>query len=160
MWLFKILLIFTFLIIFIQDYKSRLVYWFLYPIVGLLAFLIQTKENSFIIASTNSSINILFITLILLFCFLYAKLKLKKKFVNEVIGVGDILFFVFISFSFSILSFMVFFVFSLLFSLMVHFVLKNKEKDITIPLAGYMSFFFATIYSISFFYNCFFLFAY
>ena len=158
MWILKISLILTFLIIFKQDCKDRMVYWFLYPVVGLLAFLIQYNENNLLIAITNSSFNILFVLLLLLICFVYSKLKLKKSFVNEVIG--DILFFVFITFSFSIISFIVLFVFSMLFSLLLHFVLKNSNKDMTIPLAGYMSLFFAVIYTMSFFYNCSFLFAY
>ena len=160
MWWLKMVVIITFFTILFQDSKDRKVYWFLYPIVGLFAFFIQINESSFLISVTNSMVNLVFVCIILSVCYFYAKLKLKKDFTNDVLGIGDVLFFVFISFSFASISFIVLFVFSLLFSLLLHFVFKNKRLDKTVPLAGYMSLFFGTIYIVSFFCDTNFLYAY
>ncbi|WP_258012193.1 general secretion pathway protein [Flavobacterium psychrophilum] len=145
------ILIITFFTILFQDSKDRKVYWFLYPIVGLLTFFIQINESNFLISATNSMVNLAFVFIILSVCYFYAKLKFKKHFTNDVLGIGDVLFFIFISFSFASISFIVFFVFSLLFSLLLHLIFKNKNIDKTVPLAGYMSLFFGTIYMVSFF---------
>ena len=77
----------------------------------------------------------------------YAKLKLKTN-LNTVFGLGDALFFLALCVSFPTVSFIIFFVFSLLFSLLLHFIFKNKAADKTVPLAGYMSLFFIGIYAL------------
>lgn len=150
------LLIVFFLFIFFQDYKNRLVYWFLFPSIGLLSFYIQFSRIGLISAGINAIFNLLFICLILLTCYLYSILKLKRK-IEESLGIGDILLFLFLSFTFSITSFLVLFIFSLLFSLSLHLLLQHKNSDKTVPLAGYMSIFFATVYLIDLIFNCTFL---
>lgn len=151
MWLIKALLIIVFFIILYQDYKDRLVYWFLYPLVGFLAFALHVSETTLITALLNSLINIIFITLIILGGYIYSAIVARKKFINTSIGIGDILLFVFLSFTFATSAFITMFVFSLLFSLILHFVLKSKSSHKNVPLAGYISLFFAIIYFISFF---------
>jgi hypothetical protein len=160
MWFFKVLLLSTFFLILYQDCKDRKVYWFLYPTIGILVCLLQIKIVSFYSVLINVAINLLFIAILLLVCYLYAAFRLKKNLLQEVFGLGDVLFFIFIAFSFSIVSFFVLFVFSLLFSLLLHFTLKNRQIEKTVPLAGYMSLFFGTIYAISFFYDYPLLYAY
>lgn len=160
MWLWKLLLLVTFSLIFLQDYKDRRVYWFLYPIVGILALGIQLQLSPTTIVLMNTAFNLAFIALIITFCYLYTLIKLKKPFLQSVLGLGDILFFIAIAFSFSIASFLVLFVFSLLFSLLVHTLLKHQHKESTVPLAGYMALFFGFIYALSFFTSISFLYAY
>ncbi|MFV5701706.1 hypothetical protein ACM55F_07515 [Flavobacterium sp. XS2P12] len=151
MWFLRILLIGVFLIIFIQDCKDRKVYWFLYPIVGILVFVLQMEVVPIYSVIVNASFNLLFVFVLLFVCYLYAAFKLKKALLKEAFGLGDVLFFLFISFSFSIVSFFVLFLFSLVFSLLLHFVLQHKQIDKTVPLAGYLSLFFGVVYGISFF---------
>lgn len=158
MWYLKILLIVVFLIILYQDFKNRLVYWFLYPIVGILAFAIQLCTVPLELALFNLGFNLLFVAVILGVSFFYA--KFRNLIFKNTIGLGDILFFVFVSSTFSIVSFFVLFVFSLLFSLILHFALNTSKKYQTVPLAGYMSLFFGAVYTVTFFYNSSFLFAY
>ena len=160
MWLWKILLLAIFSLIFLQDYKDRTVYWFLYPLVGILVFLIQLELTPTTIALINTVSNLAFIVLMISFCYLYTLIKLKKPFLQSVLGLGDILFFMAIAFSFSIASFLVLFVFSLIFSLLMHTLLKHKQKETTVPLAGYMALFFGFIYALSFCTNVSFLYAY
>jgi hypothetical protein len=160
MWIVKALLIFTLFFVFYQDYKDRLVYWFLYPTVGILSLIIQIQEIPLFIAMTNVVVNLCLVFIIIAICYLYSKVKLKMHFTNQVFGIGDILFFIFISFSFSSISFIVLFVFALFFSLILHLFLNSKYKEKTLPLAGYMSLFFGAVYVLSFFMDCNFLYAY
>lgn len=160
MWILKLLLMGVFFLVFFQDYKDRKVYWFLYPIIGILVFVLQMQTASMYPALINSGFNLVFISLLLLVCYAYAKLKLRQPLLKEVFGLGDVLFFVCIAFSFSIVSFLILFVFSLLFSLLLHFSLQYKQTEKTVPLAGYMSLFFGIVYGISIFWECNFLYAY
>lgn len=159
MWLLKILLLSVFFLILYQDCKDRKVYWFLYPAIGILVFLLQISISPVYSVLINSVFNLLFVAVLLSVCYLYATFRLKKNLLKEVFGLGDVLFFIFIAFSFSIVSFLILFVFSLFFSLLLHFVLQHKQAEKTVPLAGYMSLFFGTVYGISFFYECPFLYA-
>lgn len=158
MWYFKLLLIIVFAIILYQDFYHRMVYWFLYPAVGILAFLIQLNNLPVMIVLFNSGSNLLFTAIILGLSFLYARFR-SLNFKNS-IGIGDILFFVFVCCSFSIVSFIVLFVFALVFSLILHLFFSNKKQEQTVPLAGYMSLFFGMVYTASFFFNTTFLYAY
>lgn len=160
MWFFKFSLISIFFIILFQDYKDRKVYWFLYPSVGILAFVLQMDVVTIYSVLVNAGFNLLVVFILLLVSYLYASLKLQQPLLKEVFGLGDVLFFVSIAFSFSIISFFVLLIFSLLFSLLLHFVLQHKQAEKTVPLAGYMSLFFGVVYGISFFADSNFLYAY
>ncbi|WP_163408511.1 general secretion pathway protein [Flavobacterium ajazii] len=158
MWCLKSILVIVFALVLYQDFKSRLVYWFLYPIMGVLAFTIQLGNVPLEIAFTNFGFNLLFVILILAVSAAY--IKFRNLELKNTIGLGDVLFFIFIAGAFSIVSFLVLFVFSLVFSLMLHLVLNNRKKQATVPLAGYMSLFFGVVYIASFCYNDTFLYAY
>lgn len=158
MWYLKLLLLIVFALVLYQDFKSRLVYWFLYPIIGILAFVIQLHNLPLSIALTNLGGNLIFVVLVLAVSMMYV--RFRKLDLKNTIGIGDVLFFLFIASTFSIVSFLVLFVFSLLFSLILHLVLSNKKEQSTVPLAGYMSLFFGAVYAISFFWNDTFLYAY
>jgi hypothetical protein len=160
MLLLKIVLIALLLFIFLQDYKTREVYWFLYPAMGMALFFIQVLLVGIKIALINSFVNFVFVTFLLVVIFFYSKYKFKKSMLQEVFGLGDVLFFYFICFSFAVITFFYFFIFSLIFSLVLHMVLKNKQSYTTVPLAGYMSLFFGFVYAYSFIGDTNFLFAY
>lgn len=141
----KILLIITLGLIFVQDYKDREVFWFLFPIVGLccgILFYNGTLPELFI---TSVILNLAFIGILFLVIALYSKLVLKVNIIN-VFGLGDALLFVGLVFSFSTISFLVIFVFALAFSLIAHISLKRFSKIKSVPLAGYLSLFFGTSY--------------
>ena len=159
--LLKIAIVSVFTVITWQDVKERLVYWFCYPLVGILGFFIQKNFLELDTIIISSLVNLSLIATVLLILWVYSKIILKKKLVNQSIGMGDVLFFIALAFCFSIVSFYVLFVFSLFFSLLMHFLLKKNYKEhTTIPLAGYMAVFFTFVYCATFFMNCNFLFAY
>ena len=88
----KFILIVTFIVVLIQDIKDRLVYWFLFPIIGLCCALLNfnaTLPELFLIAC---AINFGFILILLLMMYLYSKLKLGSK-LKDVFGLGDVLLF-------------------------------------------------------------------
>lgn len=148
----KLILILILILIFFQDYKDRLVYWFLYPLVGVLGFCIQLFYYSWQSIIAESLINLIFILLLISISFLFAKVVSKKKFLNESIGAGDIFLFLVLTVLFPVLTFSVLFVISMLFALLIHLVLTyKKEKKATVPLAGYMSLFYGFIYMVTFF---------
>lgn len=147
----KCILLGVLFVIFLQDTKERLVFWFLYPIVGILGYSIQSNTIGYQYAFINSLINLAFIAILLFVSFLYSKIKLKADFINGSIGIGDILLFIFLSFTFSTIPFLILFVFSLLFSLLLHIYFKNRSEHKNVPLAGYISLFFAATYFLSFF---------
>lgn len=139
----KLIVISALGLILFQDVKERQVYWFLFPIVALCSgtlFYSKTLSELFFIAVI---MNMIFVSTLLLIVVLYSKITLKKPFKNT-FGSGDVLFFFAIAWSFSTISFIVIFTSALIFSLMLHLILKNKTP--TVPLAGYMSLFFGLTY--------------
>lgn len=141
----KIILLIAFIAVFIQDYKERQVYWFLFPIIGILGgilFYQNTLSELFLVAI---QINLLFLVALVFIIYIYAKIKLKTKLLNT-LGLGDLFLFLAISVSFSTLSFIILFISALIFSLVLHLIINKHQKTLSVPLAGYMSLFFLTSY--------------
>ncbi len=141
----KLLLIITLVFIAYQDIKERLVYWFLFPLLGLIVgvlFYTQTLSELFL---ASVLINLIIVCFFYLVIVLHSFFVLKKSF-RDVIGVGDILMFFFLIFTFSSVSFIVTFISAIIFSYITHLLLKNNFKNKTVPLAGYMSIFYSITY--------------
>lgn len=140
----KIILIATLELILFQDIKDRRVYWFLFPLVGLLCGVLHYLNTLPELFYMSVGMNMIFTIILLLSVFLYTKFKLKVAF-SEAFGFGDVLFFLAVSLSFSTISFVVLFICALIFSLVLHLILKKQSKT-AVPLAGYMSLFFVVTY--------------
>ena len=141
----KFVLILVLLVIVYQDLKERLIDWFLIPIVGLCSGYLYYDSSLPKLFYSSIMINLTIVCSILAILFLYTKLKMKMEF-KEVFGSADILLFIALAFSFSSVSFLVIFIFSLFFSLLIHLILKKNSKDHLAPLAGYMSLFYSIVY--------------
>lgn len=128
-----------------QDIKERQVYWFLFPIVALCSGILLYQNTFFQFFYTTIIINLVFVGLLIGVIYLYSKLKLKTSLSNT-FGLGDGLLFLALAFSFSSVSFLILFVFGLVFSFVLHLFLKQRTKQETVPLAGYLSLFFAIAY--------------
>lgn len=129
-----------------QDLKSREVYWFLLPTLMLLLGLqhySNTLEVNFIV---SSMINILTVLIVLGLLYLYTVLIIKKSFFKEVFGLADALYFLALAIAFPTATFVIIFVFSLLFSLLTWLLVRQKSKFDAVPLAGYMSIFLILIF--------------
>ena len=129
----------------IQDIKSRLVYWFCFPLIAVCAGALMYQQTTFNQFLWGLGINLLFVSLLIVVVYVYSKLKIKSN-IQDTFGLGDALLFFGLAFSFMSVSFIVLFVFGLIFSLVMHLVIKSKLKQDTVPLAGYLSLFFALAY--------------
>jgi len=146
--LFIIILIIVFAgIILIQDFYSRSVFWFLFPLLGLCGVVLHMLSHSKNEVLKNIFINILIASLqffLLLLYFYFRKIK-KPTSLFQKIGLGDILFVYASCFFFSPFNFLFFYVLSLAFSLLFHFLFLNNlnysKHDGTIALAGWQSLF-------------------
>lgn len=139
----KIILIALFLLVFYQDIKERQVFWFLFPLIGLCCGYLYYAETLVELFISSILINAVFVFLLLFMVYLYSRYKLKTAFSNS-IGLGDILLFFGLAFTFSSVSFIVIFISALVFSLVLHLMVKKPQS--TVPLAGYMSLFFGLTY--------------
>lgn len=139
----KISLLILFSIVLYQDVNERQVHWFLFPLVGLCCAFLYYSETLTELFISAILINGAFTFLLLFVVYLYSRLKLKTSFFNS-IGLGDILLFFGLTFTFSSISFIIIFICALVFSLMLHLV--TKKEPTTVPLAGYMSLFFGLTY--------------
>ncbi|MEO9511827.1 MAG: hypothetical protein ABJN84_04270 [Flavobacteriaceae bacterium] len=129
-----------------QDFKERKVFWFLFPLAmllfGLLLFLHTNGSKTFIYYSVT---NTLLVTAMVAILFVYTRFVLKKAFLNHSLGLGDILFFYALGVGFPTITFVVLFVGSIVFSLLVFLMSKKKLALSTVPLAGLMAFFLAFV---------------
>lgn len=140
----KLILLSAFVSVAYQDWKDRYVYGFLFPVIGICAGILLFQQTSTALFLETLVLNLLFVSLLLGVVFLYASYKLKLK-LSETFGLGDGLLFIALAFSFTQLTFITVFVFGLIGSLLLHLVLKKTNTE-TVPLAGYMSLFFALAY--------------
>ncbi len=137
------------LLIFYQDYKSREVYWFLFPFLGmLLSVLFFLNSHSYFVL-LSMLFNSMLVSMIILILYLYTRFISKKNFLDHSFGLGDILFFYAFCLGFPSLTFIVLFTFSILFTTSLYFILKKDKKNKTVPLAGFMSLFLVFIFGIS-----------
>ena len=141
----KIILALSFLSVFIQDIKERQVYWILFPITGLLCAILFYYNTLPELFYSSIILNFIFTFLLVYIIHLYARVKLKTT-ILKTIGLGDLFLFLALSLSFSTISFIIIFISSLIFSLVLHAATSKNKKIITVPLAGYMSLFFLITY--------------
>nr|WP_299338462.1 general secretion pathway protein [Allomuricauda sp.] len=126
----------------IQDFRDRLVYWILFPVLGILLVTVHSLCSPHIwVLGLNVLMNLLLIAAVLLLTYLYSKIFRKEPFVDHSLGLGDILFFVAMALGFPTVTFLVLFVCSLLFSLLSFMTFKERFKNPTVPLAGLMGVF-------------------
>jgi len=133
------------MLVFYQDIKERLVWWFLFPIIGLTCGLLFAYQTSLELFLYSILFNTAFVLILLSILFLYTRLKMSIP-IREAIGMGDILLFFALTCTFSLISFITLFVFSLILSLLLHLILSKRDSQKTVPLAGYMSLFFVISY--------------
>lgn len=139
--LFQVVALFGFGLIAFQDVKERMVYWVLFPMVGLFLGLAHWQKSTPKAFMMFSLVNVFFVTMLLLISWLYTKYIKGAKYLNQSLGLGDLLFFYAIAFGFPTMTFIVLFVSALVFSLALHIALGISKRQATVPLAGYMSLF-------------------
>ncbi len=139
--LLKVLIIVCCGIMAFQDFKERAVTFILFPCLGLFLIILHlynTSEELFLLAIIANGI---LISCILSILFIYTKYIAKKQFLNTSFGLGDLLFFYAFSLGFPTVTFVLLFVGSILFSLLVFLISKTGKELKTVPLAGLMGLF-------------------
>ncbi len=138
--------------IFYQDIKERKVFVWLLLISALCMGYLHFNHvlaMQFYYAILINSVVVLVLIAVL---FLYAKMKLKSS-LEASFGLGDFLFFMAIAIGFPTVTFSVLFSFSLIFSLLLFLVLKNRLRYKTVPLAGFQALFFGLIFLLNWAFN-------
>ena len=132
------------LLIFLQDWKGRAVYWFLFPLLVILLIYIRSRPTIFLPEFERSVlINMSFIGVQLVILTLYFSIK-NKRWTNitaGLLGLGDILFLLSIAFYLSTLNFLFFYIISLIAVLLIWLIWQrlSAKKNKYIPLAGLQS---------------------
>lgn len=130
--------------IFFQDIKERKVYIWLFISAGILMGYLHILHISLSEFLRNSTLNFVVISLVYSILFLYANFKLKKS-LSKVFGLGDLMFFFIMALSFPTTTFIILFTFSLIFSLVLFYLVKSKIRNTYVPLAGFQSLFLVLI---------------
>ena len=134
----QILLVMLLMLIFLQDLKTRSVYWFLFPVLMALSFIFAWRSITWAWAW-----NIGFLLLMMTVLTVYVSLK-ESRLVNITKGYfswGDILFLLAVTPLFSLQLYVFFFTAGTVISLLIHLVSMRFHRQDTIPYAGYMSLF-------------------
>lgn len=137
----EILILVAMLIVFVQDLRSRSVYWLLFPTLVVLFIGIDIiRGRPFSEIWPPVTVNLVFVILQLLVITTWFSLK-EKRWVNvpaQLLGWGDILFQISIACYLSFVNFLVFHIVSLMIALIIWLIwqLLDKKKSKYIPLAG------------------------
>lgn len=124
-----------------QDLKEQQVDLWLLVAGMLLGGTMHFMHQNTVVFWASIRLNLGFVLFIFGILWAYAALKIKKS-IFEVFGLGDLLFFMLLAVSLPLLAFLMIFIFSLLFSLLIYIGLKERFDAHKIPLAGLQSLFF------------------
>lgn len=129
------------LVILYQDLKYRSVLWIIFPLLtGIFLYTnyIAIPVNEIM---ENFLLNVGFLLIQLMSITLYFSLK-SKRFIwvpDNYLGWGDIVFLFSLSFLFSPINYILFFIISLIFAVPVFWIIKkyqHEEISVSVPLAG------------------------
>ena len=146
---FKILLLVILLFIIYQDFRFQAVSWIFFLIGFVFTITLSVKVNSLSDLFFNLSINALFVLfqISIIYLFSWIKYKERRNIFKSVFGFGDLLFLIMIIPLFSPLNFIVFFIASIIFSLLVYSIINRLRiyKKQRVPLAGLQSLFLSIV---------------
>lgn len=129
------------LAIFLQDWKYRHIHIVLPAALFILS--LYTVKGFTSISWTIIAYNILFFIIVIGILTLYMSIK-SNRFLNpfkNYFGLGDLLFYIAVTPLFFLRNYVIFFILSLLFSIMLQLMLGKRMRASTVPLAGFSSVF-------------------
>lgn len=124
-------------VVFYQDLKFRRIHVVLPALLFIFSMVLFTRKPE--MNSTVFIINMLFFLLIIIILVVYMSLK-NKKFINpfsNYFGLGDFLFFLSVTPLFLTYNFILFFILTMVFSIILQMLFQKRMKEKTIPLAGF-----------------------
>ena len=137
-------------IIIYQDFKHRSLRWELLPLLLISVWIEGYLTIGIELLAYFGGLNFLFFALQLILLTVYVSIQLKAwtNITKEHLGIGDILFFIPLCFTFTPLNLIVFFIVALLITIIIFFVVheRYKPKNRTIPLAGVLSLYLIIIF--------------
>jgi len=139
----EITVLFLLAVLIFQDFKSRSVYWYIFPMIFIAGLVLNYIEyRSFFFRQLILSQLFLVIQLILVTIYFSVKNKKLVNITDSQIGLGDILFLLSITPMLTTLNYIFYYISSLFFALLfygIYALLIRTEK--TIPLAGIQAIF-------------------
>lgn len=127
--------------IFYQDMRYRAVYWFCFPVLAIFLGVLKFNHTSFSMFVTDVGYGVLFLILQLTLLSAYFSIK-NRSLINITrshLGWGDILFLIALTFYFSPINFVLFYVLSLI-TVLIFVIVKTVIGEVEgirhIPLAG------------------------
>jgi hypothetical protein len=126
-------------LIFFQDIKKRAIHIILPILVFISSSWITSNKGLFNFTLVIQNVGFLFLTLSILFLYMSIKNKMILNPFQNHFGWGDVLFYVSVSPLFVLRNYILFFIFSLIFALIMFLSFKRKMIENTIPLAGFAS---------------------
>lgn len=137
----NLFILFSLAVIVFQDFKQRQISWFLIPLAftGFVCKAVFYKNS----VAHDFLFNVAFILLQLICLTVYFSVKNKKllNIMDTYLGLGDILFLVVVCTVFSPVNFILFYLFSMILTLLGVLVYNSfsRKQTNTIPLAGSMA---------------------
>lgn len=123
-----------------QDFTKYTVTLFLLILLIIVQLSIGLRtdgwEETATLFVTNATITIVQLLMLKIY-FRARKVNNSGKLINNVIGLGDIIFFLFLCMAFSPMNYIAFMIISLILTLLVHIIVRNRFQRI--PLIGYLS---------------------
>lgn len=135
------ILLLCLVLVFIQDIKYRKIHVILPIVIFAACFFVIPVKKYDLLEILLFNTGFFFITLGILT--LYMSLKFKK-FLNpfqHYFGLGDLLFYVAVTPLFLLKNYILYFILSLIFAILMQFVLKKIIREKTVPLAGFAALF-------------------
>jgi hypothetical protein len=127
--------------VFLQDLKHRHIHVLLPILLFIISYIIFKKKQ--FLGYEVVAYNILFVLLTLVLLVTYMSIK-NKSYLNpfeNYFGLGDLLFYIAITPLFVTYNYILFFILSMLFSVVLQLVFSKSMKVKTVPLAGFSALF-------------------
>ena len=127
------------LIVFFQDWNYRAIHVLLPVLIFLLSYIVIKQKNIFLIKNILFNVLFFFITFGILIVYMSLKSKSFTNPFQNYFGLGYLLFYISISPLFILKNYIIYFILSMLFAIVLQYILQKKMKHVTVPLAGFSS---------------------
>lgn len=134
-----LILIILLILIFVQDWKNREIHIVLPFLIFGLAFYLNTIKDGTKVLNLFYNISFFLITLFLLVAYMSVKYKKIQNPFKNYFGIGDLLFYIAVAPLFLIRSYIIYFIISLVFSIILQLILSARVAKASVPLAGFAS---------------------
>lgn len=126
-----------------QDFRFRGIYWWLFPLLLMLFVADAVLRSVFVSTVSAAGGNVLFLTVQVLLLSGYVSLRQGRltNIFRGYLGLGDLLFLLCISFCFSFLNYIAFYLLSLMIVIVLTLIFsgRSRAEKQKIPLAGYQA---------------------